>query len=233
MLAAAACCVVVCVRDCGRVCRERAPLTTRRQLTAACLSLPPRSWTTNGEGGRRVWRVATPSSTNALQAHTLLATAVCVNSLARSPRSWQRLRGARPRRQTMRPGTVGCATSSCELNTRRRTRVPQKIPYRSKVIDQSAFRTCDRKFGTVAATCECRCGRPTGCRAPVTPPAPALKPDSWHTQPSFGATIMPLCFDCTPTTFRRGRSGMRTFPGRAGSVTAYCRSLGGLTLPAC
>ena len=27
--------------------------------------------------------------------------------------------------------------------------------------------------------------------------------------------------------------GMRTFPGRAGSVTAYCRSLGGLTLPAC
>ena len=26
--------------------------------------------------------------------------------------------------------------------------------------------------GPVAATCECRCGPPTGCRAPVTPPAP-------------------------------------------------------------
>ena len=41
-------------------------------------------------------------------------------------------------------------------------------------------------------------------------------PDSWHTQPSFGATMMPLCFDCTPTTFRRGRSRDAHVPGTRG-----------------
>ena len=71
MLAAAtACCVVVCVRDCGRVCRARVPFTIRRQLTALF---------------RRA--VGLPMGRAAYPKHTRYRMVECVGSLARIPKS--------------------------------------------------------------------------------------------------------------------------------------------------